>query len=261
MDYRKPSVWIIGIGILVCIIVAIGFMTNPKEEITGVSKILLRGGNHYEVNVEITDEETITYITDMVNNMTFIPTGLNAGTGGWSYWLQWYDADGNRIESFLILGDNKISKDPFFYRSINGAFDTDFFDELIENEYKKQEELDKIEQARKLTPMSQDELKWFETEFFNKENDMRNCFLNSEYSSPEYIDLYNTFYSGVLGELKDNPTQEEMDLLAQKYNLGGDGVVWRKHSATVMDAIVRRYAAIGLEETKQVGLDKIIANA
>ena len=55
-------------------------------------------------------------------------TGLTAGTGGWSYWLVWYDAQGNEIESLVLCGDNTISGDTFFYRSINGRFDTEFLD-------------------------------------------------------------------------------------------------------------------------------------
>jgi len=253
VDYRKPSVWIVGIGILVCLIIVLGFMTDPKEKITDVAKISLRGGNYYEVDVEITDEETISYITEMVNDMTFVPTGLNAGHGGWSYWLEWYDADGNRIESFLILGDNKISKDPFFYRSINGAFDTDFLDELIEKEHQRLEEL---QQSIIMTPLSEDELQRFETDIFNKEDDIRNCFLNSVYSSPQAIDLYKTFYGGVFGELRENPTQEEIDLLVRKYNLGEDTNSWIKISTDTMDAVLRRYVGIGLDETQKIGLDK-----
>ncbi|MBQ2902697.1 MAG: M56 family metallopeptidase [Agathobacter sp.] len=255
VDYRKPSVWIIGIGIVVCIIVAIGFMTNPKEEITGVSKITLRGGNHYEVDVEITDEETITYITDMVNNMTFIPTGLTAGTGGWSYWLQWHDADGNEIESFLILGDNKISKDPFFYRSINRAFDTDFFDELIENEYKM---LEQIEPESEMDELSKDKLEWFATKFFNNEEKrITNMFLTSEYRNAEDISLENLFYHGANGYGNTPVSEEEKQMLAQIDSYTQEHVYSldiSKVTRQEMETVLQRYMDMSFWETNQIDL-------
>lgn len=254
VDYRKPSVWIIGIGILVCIIVAFGFMTNPKEEIKDVAKISLRGGSHHDVEVEITDKETIAYITENANNMTFVPVGLNIATGGWGYWLQWYDAEGNEIESMVVIGDNRISETPFFYMSITGKFDTDYYDKLIEEEYQRLAQLDpKLEMGE----LPKDKLEWFATEFFKNEgNKIANMFLTSEYSDAKDVNLRYLFYGGADGLGGADVSQEERQLLAQRYNVEMELDV-AKTTKQEMDAVLQRYLGMSMEETNQVNLNSL----
>ena len=53
VDYKKPAVWIVGIGIIACVIIAVCFMTNPPSEvekptnpngIDGVDENVIQGG-------------------------------------------------------------------------------------------------------------------------------------------------------------------------------------------------------------------------
>lgn len=136
LDYKKPARWTIGIAVGVCIVAAVCFMTNPKmitlDVDTGaIAKIELRSGMTGK-SIEITDEDGIYRITSDINKLQFQKKGSAAGQGGWSYWLIWYDAQGNEMESFTINGDNRIVKDDYFYQSVNGTLDNEYYKELLQ---------------------------------------------------------------------------------------------------------------------------------
>lgn len=136
LDYKKPSIWMLGIGVCVCIIIAVCFMTNPKRitlnvDVEKVAKIELQSGSSGK-EIEITDEDVILRITDHINKLEFQKKGSTAGHGGWSYWLTWYDAEGNEMESFTTVGENRIAKDDYFYQSVNGNLDEDYYKQLLQ---------------------------------------------------------------------------------------------------------------------------------
>ena len=113
--------------LVVLLVIAVVYFFPQKVNIGEASKIKLRDGSNGN-EVVITEPEDIAYITDNINKLSFIRTTLTAGTGGWSYWLTWYDADGNEVESLVLCADRSISGDTFFYWSINGEFDSEFLD-------------------------------------------------------------------------------------------------------------------------------------
>lgn len=126
---KKKAIVIVAVALLL----VFGIYFFPQRTNIGeAAKIELRSGTTGK-SVEITDAEDIARITENVNSLMFVRGGLTAGTGGWSYWLKWYDADGNEMESLVICGENRISGDHFFYTGINGSFDREFLDELLKN--------------------------------------------------------------------------------------------------------------------------------
>ena len=121
---KKKAIVIVAVALLV----ALGIYFFPqKANIGEAARIEIRDGSNGN-SVEITEPEDIARITDNINELSFVRTTLTAGTGGWSYWLIWYDAEGNEMESLVLCGDRRISGDTFFYWSINGEFDTEFLD-------------------------------------------------------------------------------------------------------------------------------------
>ena len=153
LNYKKSSTWMVGIGVCVCIIIAVCFMTNPKRitldlDVDKVAKIELRSGSSGK-DIEITDEDLILRITNQINKLEFQKKGSTAGNGGWSYWLIWYDAEGNEMESFTTVGDNRIAKDDYFYQCVNGTLDNEYYKELL------QEKVDDLSviTAEKITEM------------------------------------------------------------------------------------------------------------
>ncbi len=254
VDYRKPSVWIIGIGIVICLIMVVGFMTNPKDRITDVAKISLRGSAYLDVTVEITDKETIAYILNSINDLSFVPIAPNLPSGGWGYEMKTYDADGNIMDDLIILGDDIYEGEWFLYKTVAGRFDTDYYDKLIEEEYQRQESIDPIPEMEEL---SKARLEWFATDFFNNdENRITNMFLTSEYRKPEDISLENLFYHGANGYGDAPVSDEEKQLLAQKDSNVYDLDV-TKTTRQEMENILQKYMAISFWETNQIGLNTL----
>lgn len=251
VDYRKPSVWIIGIGIVLCLIMVFGFMTNPKE-VEGVAKIELRSPGDYN-SMEITDEKTIKSIVDGINDLILVPISPSFPSGGWSYWITFYDEAGNEIDSLMLLGDDKIKGDFFISMSINGTFDTEYYDKLLaENKFQYLDQMDGM------AFLTNDELEWFETKFFNQEeNRITNQFLTNVYGLPNEVNLYELFYNG--SGMRDSAgeiSKEEMQLLKERHidEIETDLVrVTRKE----MNEVLQKYLGISLEETSKVGLDRM----
>ena len=284
LDYKKPSAWVMGIGLIICIVLVICFMTNPKiitftMVAEDVAKIELLDGNNGDL-VEITDEETISYIADDINEMLFkrgMPTGVS---GGWSYWIKWYDASGKEIDSLMLVSDNQIREEDYFYESTNGTFDIEFFDELLSNggqDKIKDTESDEIDETEttdesvifegdessvvieiKGESLSENALNWFETEFFNTdENLMPNMFLASEYDCPENIDLNDLFYGGSDGRGGGTISEEERQLLQDLLYPEEELLDVSRTTAEQMNEILMKYMNITLEDTNKVHLESL----
>lgn len=210
LDYKKPSTWIVAMGVIVCIIIAVCFMTNPKTitldlDVEAIAKIELRSGMTGKI-IEITDENEIFRITAKINKLEFQKKGSAVGHGGWSYWLIWYDAQGNEIESFTTVGDNRIAREDYFYQCVNGTLDKDYYKELLQEfanaenstENESVQETVEVDGTKPFgvsgTSLTKEEVDWFATVFFNSDdNHMPNMFLSGEYDCylPEYGAYYN----------------------------------------------------------------------
>jgi beta-lactamase regulating signal transducer with metallopeptidase domain len=137
IKYRKPALVIVLAALIVCLLAALCFMTNPAkkyflknvepEEVIRIS--VFDGNNGWGFN--ITDEDEIAFI---VNNIKSIPADrseLSLGYSGYSFRMTFADSKGSTITEF-ILNDGSIRKDPFFYILDCG----DCFDYLKELEEK-----------------------------------------------------------------------------------------------------------------------------
>lgn len=105
--------------------------------------------------------------------------------------------------------------------------------------------------------LSQEELDWFETSFFNQDEDwMSNMFLSSEYETSADIDLSNLFYGGAngkggIGEV----TEEEVQLLLDSYNIEKLDV--SKATVDEMNAVLQKYVGLTLDETNKVDIQAL----
>lgn len=254
VDYRKPSIWIIGIGIVLCLFMVIGFMTNPKAGSKEIAKIRVASGPE---DVVTTDVETIKKIVDGVNDLVMIPVFPSLPSGGWSYTIKTYDSDGNIIDYITILGDDTVKGEYFVYKAINGAFDTEYYDELI-SEYQVAQ---RLEEMMKKEELPKEKLDWFATEFFNNdENRITNMFLTSEYNTAEDINLECLFYHGADGYGHAPVSDEEKQLLAKKdsYGLEEPHILdIAKTTRQEMESVLQKYMDLSFWETNQVGLNDL----
>ena len=234
VDYRKPSAWIITIAAVLCLIMAFGFMTNPKQDAQDVARIELGCASGRLVWVDITDADTIQQMIDGINDLSFVPISPNLPSGGWSYAIRMYDADDNLIDSMILLDDNKVEKEYFVYLSINGKFDTRYLDQLIAKaEFERLEDLQsELSSLQGMTEIQKDSLEWFNTHYFNnEENRITNAFLTSTYREAKNVDLYKLFCTGADGDI----TKQDME------------------------TVLQRYLGMSLEETNKVNWNKIKA--
>lgn len=263
VDYRKPSAWIITIAAILCLIMAFGFMTNPKQNAKDVARIELGCGDGKLVWANITDVDEIQQIIDGINELSFIPISPNLPSGGWSYAIRMYDADDNMIDDMTILGDKRVEKEYFVYYSLSGKFDTEYYDELLAKaEFERLENLQSgLSSLQGMTELQKDSLEWFNTKYFNNdEKRITNAFLTSTYHDAKNIDLNYLFYAGADGYGGGTVTEEEKQLLAQKDSYAQESVYYLDVSKTAkqdMEAVLEKYLGMSLEETNKVNLNKL----
>ena len=112
--------------------------------------------------------------------------------------------------------------------------------------------------AKTPTPLTNAELSWFNTEFFNGEDlNIRNQFLSSTYQRPEEINMYELFYCGTCGEDGHTApmTQEERILLLNTFYDGFDpDCDCIKIPAAEIDAVLMEHTGLTLADTQALGM-------
>ena len=106
------------------LLTATGFMIEGAERLSVTS-------GETGAKVDIVDEEDIEYITDNIGALAYSKEGEVNGDG-FSYSLQWYDADGNLIESMGLLGDGyTVIFDGHYYKGMEAdcEIDLDFIED------------------------------------------------------------------------------------------------------------------------------------
>ncbi len=102
-------------------------------------------------------------------------------------------------------------------------------------------------------PLTQEELVFFQENFFSPNYSIANQFLNSLYTSPENIDLFELFYNGTT--LPGAMSEEEQQTLMAAYpnSWGNTGCI--KLPVKDMDTILEQYTGLKLADTKRLGLE------
>lgn len=126
----KKAMYVICIFIILCT-VACSSRTH-KFEIGDAAKLTVTSGNTGE-KVEITDTESIRYITDNINGLTY-SKGDKVSSDGWSYALTWYDKDGNEQKKLTVLNEYTIIYDGRYYKGMEADYEINlsFLEKLFE---------------------------------------------------------------------------------------------------------------------------------
>ena len=103
-----------------------------KFEIGDAAKITVTSGTTGE-QVEITDTESIRYITDNINGLSY-SKGEKVNSDGWSYAMIWYDKDGNEQKKLTVLNEYTINFDGRYYKGMEADYEIDlaFLEKLFE---------------------------------------------------------------------------------------------------------------------------------
>lgn len=112
----------------------LGCSSVRQFQIAGAGRIKLRSGLDGTM-VEITDEETIGYITDNVNALKFQKGKSSSGYGGWSYRISWYDSNDKLMEQIVVMSEYVIDYQDHFWSgmSVDQELDLPYLDALLEN--------------------------------------------------------------------------------------------------------------------------------
>ncbi len=104
-------------------------------------------------------------------------------------------------------------------------------------------------------PLTGDELRYFNEEFFNGEYiNIRNQFLSSRYDAPEKINLFELFYCGS-GEVETATQAEQEAVIAANGWDGNPDSPCEKISRANMDAVLTENLGMSLEDTEKTGLE------
>ena len=94
-----------------------------KFEIGDAAKITVTSGTTGE-QVEITDTESIRYITDNINGLSY-SKGEKVNSDGWSYAMIWYDKDGNEQKKLTVLNEHTVIFDGRYYEGMEADYEID----------------------------------------------------------------------------------------------------------------------------------------
>lgn len=93
-------------------------------DISGAEKLTVKSGSTGE-SMDITSAEDIEYMTDNINALEY-SKGEEVNSDGWSYALQWYNANGETIEKLTLLGDgHTIIFDGYYYKGMSADYEID----------------------------------------------------------------------------------------------------------------------------------------
>ena len=113
--------------LVVCIIVMLSTVAcssrTHKFEIGEAAKITVTSGTTGE-QVEITETESIQYITDNINALTY-SKGEKVNSDGWSYAMIWYDKDGNEQKKLTVLNEHTVVFDGRYYEGMEADYEID----------------------------------------------------------------------------------------------------------------------------------------
>ena len=98
------------------------------------------------------------------------------------------------------------------------------------------------------TPLTEEELDFFQENYFSTAPSIANQFLTSLYTAPEWIDLRQLFYNGT--SLPGAISDEEFALLGESF-----GIDCAKLPVKDMDAILEQYTGLTFGDTQQLGME------
>jgi len=92
-------------------------------EIPNAKKITVISGNTGQ-SIEITDADSIQYITDNIYGLTYT-RGEKVNSDGWSYGLTWSDENGNEVEKVTVLNEYTIIYEGRYYKGMEADYEID----------------------------------------------------------------------------------------------------------------------------------------
>ena len=110
---------------LLCFILLCG--CSKSFSIESPAKVTIQ---HEEDVIEITDNDTISRLTEQITSITFERGESSQGQAGWDYRVIWYDESGEPIFDAYV-SPTSIDYQGRFWICENGTIDVSYYDELL----------------------------------------------------------------------------------------------------------------------------------
>ena len=128
---EKPKKALFPLVLLFVLTAALLFFFRPCTfDLSQAHTLVIQSGTTGE-KVEITNPQKIARIADQFVSLRFYRK-TKAHSGGWSYSLSWYDAQGNEQGSLTILSPGEALWKDHYYTVRGGVVDTGLLEEWME---------------------------------------------------------------------------------------------------------------------------------
>lgn len=127
LNYKKPSVWIVGVGIVLCMVIAICFMTNPKENSEGDTENVESTEDTEDVEESESAEnidasEKIEESTELTGDHISVGDTLEQAELDW-FENYFFNTEDNHMPNFFLASEYNTPKEVDFSSLFNNGSD------------------------------------------------------------------------------------------------------------------------------------------
>lgn len=129
---KKAAYPVIGVIVFLTLMLTFNFVVPTKVTATdeAITKVRIFDGNTGRETI-ITDETDVQQFVAMLNDITFLKSGVSIGYTGYSYDVTYYTASGEKAQRFIVNDHNTVRCNGFFYKAQNKDIDYDYMEQLI----------------------------------------------------------------------------------------------------------------------------------
>ena len=137
--FKNKKIYIVFLILILCVVGIYTFekidvkKTDVKKEDTidnGVAFINIFNGNTGK-EIEVDNKDDINKILENLKNIEFIKDGSSKDFDGYSFSMNFYDTNMNKIDSVTINSTDTIIYKDYFYKDKSNSIDNDFIKSLF----------------------------------------------------------------------------------------------------------------------------------
>ena len=128
---KKIALPVVGAIVFLALMLTFNFIVPTKVTATdeAITKLRIFDGNTGTETI-ITDEAQIETFVAMLNDITFLKSGVSLGYVGYSYDVTYYTANGDKVQRFIITNDETVRSNGFFYTAKNKKIDYEYVERM-----------------------------------------------------------------------------------------------------------------------------------
>lgn len=132
--FKNKKIYIVFLILILCVVGIYTFKKiDVKKEDTidnGVALINIFNGNTGK-EIEVDNKDDINKILENLKNIEFVKDGSSKDFDGYSFSMNFYDTNRNKIDSVTINSTDTIIYKDYFYKDKSNSIDNDFIKSLF----------------------------------------------------------------------------------------------------------------------------------